>query len=86
MQPKNAISRWFNSKVEPLIPTAADAARPILHAALAEGVRGGEYYGPGGLLEIAGYPARAKLNPRTKHAEDAKRLWSISQEMTGVSY
>ncbi len=86
MQPKNAIGRWINSKIEPLIPTAADAARSILHAALAEGVRGGDYYGPGGLLEIAGFPARAKLNPKTKDTENAKRLWSISQEMTGVSY
>jgi NAD(P)-dependent dehydrogenase (short-subunit alcohol dehydrogenase family) len=86
MQPKNAISRWINSKIEPLIPTAADAARPILHAALAEGVHGGEYYGPGGFLEIAGFPARAKLNPKTKDAENATRLWSISQEMAGISY
>jgi len=86
MQPKNAFGRWINSKVEPLIPTAADAARPILHAALAEGVHGGEYYGPGGLLEIAGFPARAKLNRKTKDTENAKRLWSISQEMTGISY
>ncbi len=86
MQPKNAISRWVRSNVEPLIPTAAAAARPILHAALAPGVRGGDYYGPGGFLEIAGYPAIAKLNPKTKNAEQAKRLWTISQEMTGVSY
>jgi hypothetical protein len=49
-------------------------------------VHGGEYYGPGGFLEIAGYPARAKLNPRTKNAEDAKRLWLLSQDMTGISY
>lgn len=86
MQPKNALGRWFNSKVEPLIPTPADAARAILHAALAEGVHGGDYYGPGGFLEIAGKPAKAKLNPRTKNIEDAKRLWSMSEEMTGVSY
>jgi NAD(P)-dependent dehydrogenase (short-subunit alcohol dehydrogenase family) len=86
MQPKNAIQRWFRSKVEPRIPTPADAARPILHAALAEGVRGGDYYGPGGLLEIAGKPAKAKLNPKTKNAAHAQRLWLISQEMTGVCY
>ena len=86
MQPKNALGRWINSKIEPLIPKAADAARPILHAALAPGVCGGDYFGPGGFLEIAGKPAKAKLNPRTRNAEDAQRLWSISQEMTGVSY
>jgi NAD(P)-dependent dehydrogenase (short-subunit alcohol dehydrogenase family) len=86
MQPKNALQRWIRSKVEPLIPTPADAARPILHAALAEGVRGGEYYGPRGLLEIAGKPAKARLNPKTKNLAHAQRLWAVSEEMTGVSY
>lgn len=86
MQPKNAVQRWIRSKVEPLIPTPVDAARPILHAALAEGVRGGDYYGPGGLFEIAGKPATAKLNPRTKNAAHAQRLWSLTEEMTGVHY
>lgn len=86
MQPKNALQRWVRNKVEPLIPTPADAARPILHAALAEGVRGGEYYGPGGPLEIAGKPSRAKLNPKTKNTGQAQRLWSISEAMTGVCY
>jgi NAD(P)-dependent dehydrogenase (short-subunit alcohol dehydrogenase family) len=86
MQPKNALQRWIRSKVEPLIPTPADAARPILHAALAEGVRGGEYYGPRGFLEIAGKPAKARLNPKTKNLAHAQRLWAVSEEMTGVSY
>jgi NAD(P)-dependent dehydrogenase (short-subunit alcohol dehydrogenase family) len=86
MQPKNAIQRWVRSKVEPLIPTPAEAARSILHAALAEDVRGGDYFGPGGFFEIAGKPAMARLNPVTKDVEDARRLWSISQDMTGVCY
>lgn len=86
MQPKNALQRWFRNRVEPLIPKPVDAARPILHAALAEGVRGGEYYGPGGLFEIAGKPAAAKLNPRTKNTAHAQRLWSLTEEMTGVRY
>ena len=86
MQPKNAIQRWIRSKVEPLIPTPAEAARPILHAALAEDVSGGDYYGPGGFLEIAGKPAMAKLNPKTRDVEGARQLWSISQDMTGVRF
>ena len=86
MQPKNALQRWIRGKVEPLIPTPTEAARPILHAALAEGVRGGDYYGPGGLFEIAGKPATAKLNPRTKNTAHAQRLWSLTEEMTGVRY
>ncbi len=86
MQPKNAFQRWLRSKIEPRIPTAADAAQPILHAILSSDVRGGDYFGPGGLLEIAGKPARAKLNTATKDVAGASRLWAISQEMTGVRY
>lgn len=86
MQPKGALSRWFQNRVEPLIPKPADAARSIVHAALAEDVRGGDYFGPGGLLEIAGNPAKAKLNPKTKNTGNAKRLWALSEELTGVRY
>src|SRR5262249_31187619 len=61
-KPKTAMGRWFRRCVEPWVPSAAQAAMPILHAVRAEGVSGGEYFGPGGWLEIAGAPARARLH------------------------
>ena len=33
-------------------------ALPTLYAATAPGVAGGDYYGPGGLGEMGGYPAK----------------------------
>jgi NAD(P)-dependent dehydrogenase (short-subunit alcohol dehydrogenase family) len=86
MTPKNPFSRWFNKKVEPLVPIAAEAARPIIHAACAEDVGGGDYYGPSGLLEIAGKPGRARVNRIAKDVDIGKRLWALSESMTGIRY
>ena len=86
MNPKNPIGQWFNRKLEAKIPAAADAARPILLAACGAGVRGGDYYGPGGWLEIAGEPAKARVNPRAMDIEVGKRLWALSEALTRVSY
>ncbi len=86
MNPKNPVGKWFNHKMEAKIPTAAEAARPILLAARNEGVRGGDYYGPGGWLEIAGEPDKARVNPAARDIATGKRLWALSEAMTGVSY
>jgi NAD(P)-dependent dehydrogenase (short-subunit alcohol dehydrogenase family) len=86
MTPRNPFSRWFHKKVEPLIPIATEAARPIIHAACAENVSGGDYYGPSGFLEIGGRPGRARVNPIAKDIDIGKRLWALSESMTGIRY
>ncbi|MDH5172827.1 MAG: oxidoreductase [Gammaproteobacteria bacterium] len=82
----NPVSKWFHSKMERFIPTAANAARPIILAAEGNGVEGGDYYGPGGFLEIGGKPSRARINPLAKDTDLGKRLWGVSESLTGVSY
>jgi len=84
--PKGAFSEWMNSKIEPLIPKPADAARPTVLAATGDNVQGGDYYGPGGFLEIAGKPAKAKINSIAKVPENGNRVWEISETMTGVRF
>ena len=86
LMPKSTVGRWFNEKVETLIPRAADAAAPILHAATADDTRGGDYYGPTGFLEIGGRIGRARLNPIARDRELGRRLWATSEEMTGIRY
>jgi NAD(P)-dependent dehydrogenase (short-subunit alcohol dehydrogenase family) len=87
LTPRNAFRRWLTEKVlEPLIPKAPAAARSIIHAASAEGVRGGDYYGPTGLLETRGRTGRARVHPVAKDVEAGRRLWALSEEMTGVRY
>jgi NAD(P)-dependent dehydrogenase (short-subunit alcohol dehydrogenase family) len=87
LHPRNAIGRWLRDRIVlPRIPSAADAARPIVHAAHGEGARGGDYFGPGGWLEIAGAPAPARIKPAARNGETGRRLWALSEELTGVDY
>ena len=82
----NPVSKWLHKKMEALIPTAANAARSIILAADDADVNGGDYYGPGGFLEIGGKPAPARINPIARDTVFGKRLWTVSESMTGVSY
>lgn len=61
-------------------------ALPSLYAATAADVRGGEYFGPGGLGEMRGYPRRARSKPASHDLEVARQLWKRSEELTGVRY
>lgn len=84
--PRSALGKWLMKRVEASMATVEQAAAPILHAAIAGDVRGGEYFGPGGWLEIAGAPARARVNARALNGELALQLWSASEQLTGVRY
>ncbi len=83
---KSAFKNWLESKLESLIPSPENAARPILMAALDKDVKPGDYYGPGGLFEIAGAPKKAKLNPATLDKALAGQLWKVSEELTACHY
>jgi len=84
--PKTSFGKWLIKRIEASMATVEQAAAPILHAASAEGVRGGEYYGPGGWLEIAGTPAKARVDARALNEDLAFQLWSASEALTGVRY
>jgi NAD(P)-dependent dehydrogenase (short-subunit alcohol dehydrogenase family) len=59
---------------------------PTLYAATAPDVKGGEYFGPDGLLGLRGYPKRARSSSRSYDQGVAARLWQVSEELTGVRY
>ena len=63
--------------------SAARGALPQLYAATAPEVEGGAFYGPH--LVMAGYPVKAWLPPAAKRAADARRLWDVSETLTGVT-
>jgi len=66
--------------------SARRGALPMLYAATSDDVIGGEYVGPGGLLNMRGYPEFQSSNADSNDEADAQRLWSVSEELTGVSY
>nr|WP_145164603.1 oxidoreductase [Paenibacillus terrae] len=58
---------------------------PTLYAATAPGVRGGDYYGPTS-LELRGYPKKVVSSASSHDEAVARRLWTVSEELTQVKY
>ena len=69
-----------------LAQSAADGALPLLYAATEEGIEGREYVGPGGFMNMRGRPEVQESNERSRDEETAERLWTVSEEQTGVKY
>jgi len=86
LKPPGPIRRWYAKHMTKLIPSAENGARSVVLAATAEHVVGGEYFGPGGLLELGGAPKEARLSPIVRDAALSKQLWSVSEALTGVRY
>jgi NAD(P)-dependent dehydrogenase (short-subunit alcohol dehydrogenase family) len=68
------------------VHSAQLGALPALRAATDPSAGAGEYYGPGGWHEYTGYPVRVESSARSPDAADGRRLWEISEQLTGVSY
>ncbi len=66
--------------------SALMGALPTLYAATVPAVRGGDYIGPDGLGEQWGHPTAVQSNARSHDAEAQRRLWEISEQLTGVRY
>jgi NAD(P)-dependent dehydrogenase (short-subunit alcohol dehydrogenase family) len=60
-------------------------ALPILYAATQE-LPGASFTGPGGCQGVRGYPAAAGRTPAAANEEVAKRLWDVSEDLTGVTF
>jgi NAD(P)-dependent dehydrogenase (short-subunit alcohol dehydrogenase family) len=69
-----------------LTQSAADGAWPALFAATAPEVKPGGYYGPGRLMEMLGPPAPARIGRHARDEAVARRLWDISETLTGVAF
>lgn len=65
---------------------AAAGALPQLRAATDPGVLGGQYFGPDGLGEMQGHPKVVASSVKSYDADRQRRLWTVSEELTGVAY
>jgi NAD(P)-dependent dehydrogenase (short-subunit alcohol dehydrogenase family) len=61
-------------------------ALPTLRAAIETRIKGGEFFGPDGLFELRGNPVKVESNSLSKDALIAKRLWEVSEQLTGVKF
>ncbi len=64
----------------------AMGALPQLRAATDPAVQGGQYYGPDGLGQSRGYPKIVESSKKSHDADRQRRLWTVSEELTGVTY
>ncbi|HEX2087930.1 MAG TPA: oxidoreductase [Solirubrobacteraceae bacterium] len=60
-------------------------ALPLLYAAT-EDLESGAYVGPDGIAEQRGHPKLVGMSGRARNDEDARRLWEVSEQLTGVTY
>jgi NAD(P)-dependent dehydrogenase (short-subunit alcohol dehydrogenase family) len=66
--------------------SAAMGALPTVYAATSPRVSGGDYIGPDGFLGLRGFPKKAQSSAASRDVETARKLWQISEELTGVWY
>lgn len=66
--------------------TPARGALPQLFAATAPNVAGGQFIGPDGAAELRGAPTLVPLAPAAADGATARRLWELSERMTGVRF
>jgi NAD(P)-dependent dehydrogenase (short-subunit alcohol dehydrogenase family) len=69
-----------------MVQSDAKGALPTLYAATVPGVQGGEYIGPDGFGEMGGYPQVVQPKPQALNEQDGRKLWSVSEALTGVVY
>ncbi|MET0473056.1 MAG: SDR family NAD(P)-dependent oxidoreductase [Mycobacterium sp.] len=84
------LSRYLPGAVQlffrPLEQDTEMGALPTLRAATDADVIGGQYYGPGGFLGMRGYPKLVSSNGRSHDEGVQRRLWTVSEQLTGVDY
>jgi NAD(P)-dependent dehydrogenase (short-subunit alcohol dehydrogenase family) len=64
-----------------------EGIQPALYGAVSPGAQGGTFYGPRGFLEAAGGGVKhARIPGHCRSEADCRRLWEVSEQLTGVSY
>ena len=59
---------------------------PALYAATHPETKGGKFYGPRGFQNLAGAPAEQEVYRPARDANDAARLWELSERLVGVPF
>jgi hypothetical protein len=83
-RPWEAAFMWFTNKL--LAQSAEMGALPSLYAATFPGLPGAVFIGPDGPGEQRGYPHVVGAARRAYDEDAWRRLWEVSEELTGVRY
>jgi NAD(P)-dependent dehydrogenase (short-subunit alcohol dehydrogenase family) len=69
-----------------LAQSSFDGALPTMYAATAPDVPPGAYVGPSKRMETVGPPKLVEGSARARSEADGRRLWEISEQLSGVRY
>lgn len=61
-------------------------ALPTLRAAIDENASSGDFFGPRDFFELHGAPIKVESNKRSHDVDAAQKLWTLSEELTGIKY
>jgi NAD(P)-dependent dehydrogenase (short-subunit alcohol dehydrogenase family) len=86
MENRPMLERFFVLGNRLLAQSAAMGALPTLYAATGGDVESGDYAGPGGAFEAWGNPTKVGSSPRARDVATARKLWEISEQLTGVRF
>ena len=76
------VTRFADNLQTPITQSKERGALPLVHALAGAGVEGGSFWGP--RFVAHGAPRQAKPARVTRDRAVAERLWSVSEEATGV--
>ncbi|HWE31919.1 MAG TPA: oxidoreductase [Solirubrobacteraceae bacterium] len=84
--PAGRVERMTMVVTNRLVAQSAEmGALPTLYAAVAD-LPGGSFVGPNGFMGLRGHPHLVTASARAYDEDDARRLWSVSEELTGIHY
>ncbi len=82
----NPVLTWIGYHGQRLVSMPAwRGALTTVYAATMD-LPGNTYIGPHGRLELHGWPAPARRSPKAEDAELARRLWEVSEKLSGVGF
>jgi NAD(P)-dependent dehydrogenase (short-subunit alcohol dehydrogenase family) len=84
---KSRLGRVYWTLGNRLVAQSADrGAWPSLYAATMHDVPGGAFVGPDGVGELRGHPHIVSPSRAARDPGTARRLWQLSEQLTGVIY
>ena len=79
---QNGVALWASRLLGQQAPMGA---LPTLYAATSADMQANDYAGPGGFQEMRGYPKKVDRSAAAKDPAVARRLWQVSEELTGIA-
>jgi NAD(P)-dependent dehydrogenase (short-subunit alcohol dehydrogenase family) len=87
MSHSSALTRTAFAAIRPLLlQSPAMGALPVLRAATNPTAHGGQYYGPRGFMQSKGYPKVVRSSAASYDTATHRRLWDLSEELTGITF